>query len=128
VILAGMGLEGLIDTGTRSSHFRHILTNLGKHARGSPEWLAEAFLKTTGGDPEALIHLLDTFVDTSRAQLAAIQQPVLVLAGEEDQDNGSNSALAAWLPHATLVEIPGGHMSAVIKPELGQAIADFLTA
>lgn len=126
VILAGMGLEGLLDTGSRSGHFRHILTNLGKHERGSPEWMAEAFLKTTGGDPEALIHLLDTFVDTSREQLAAIEQPVLVLSGEEDADNGSHRALAELLPHAQHREIPGGHMSAVLKPELGQAIAEFL--
>jgi pimeloyl-ACP methyl ester carboxylesterase len=128
VVLAGMGLEGLIDTGGRSDHFRGILTNIGKHARGTPEWMAEAFLKTTGGDPEALIHLLDSFVDTSRDELAAIRQPVLVLSGEEDQDNGSHKALADLLPDARLREIPGGHMSAVLKPELGQAIADFLAA
>lgn len=128
VILAGMGLEGMTNTGERGGHFRHILTNLGKHERGTPEWNAEAFLKTTKGDPEALLLLLDTFVDTPRSALAAIEQPVLVVAGEEDADNGSHSALAAWLPHATLVETPGGHMSAVIKPELGQAIADFLAA
>jgi hypothetical protein len=30
------------------------------------------------------------------------------------------------LPHVTKAVIPGTHMSAVIKPELGQAIADFL--
>jgi pimeloyl-ACP methyl ester carboxylesterase len=128
VILAGMGLEGLVDTGARSDHFRSILTNIGKHARGTPEWMAEAFVKTTGGDPEALIHLIDSFVDTAREALAAIGQPVLVLAGEEDQDNGSHHALADLIPHAELREIPGGHMSAVIRPELGEAVADFLAA
>jgi pimeloyl-ACP methyl ester carboxylesterase len=128
VVVAGMGLEGLTGTGLRGDHFRHILTNLGKHPRGSPEWLAEAFLKTTGGDPEALIHVLDTFVDTPIEALHAIRQPVLVVAGEEDEDNGSHAALAQALLDATLVEVPGGHMSAVIKPELGTAIADFLSA
>lgn len=127
VVLAGMGLEGLVDTGARSDHFRHILSNLGSHARGTPEWMAEAFLKTTGGDAQALLPLLDSFVDTPREQLAAIEQPVLVLSGEEDQDNGSHKALADLIPDAKLVEIPGGHMSAVIKPELGQAIAEFLS-
>ncbi len=80
VVLAGMGLEGLTGTGARGDHFRHILTHLGSHPRGSPEWLAEAFLKTTGGDPLALIHVLDTFVDTPREAIARIRQPVLVLA------------------------------------------------
>ena len=128
VIVAGMGLEGLTGTGLRGDHFRHILTHLGKHVRGSPEWLAEAFLKTTGGDPEALILVLDTFVDTPIEALQAIRQPVLVVAGEEDDDNGSHAALVEALPDARLVEVPGGHMSAVIKPELGETIADFLAA
>ena len=126
VVFAGMGHEGLVDTGRRAGHFRRILTNLGKHERGSPEWLAEAFLKTIGGDPQALLRVLNTFVDTPVATLASFAQPVLVVAGVEDFDNGSAAALADALPNARYVEIPGGHMSAVVKPELGQAIADFL--
>ncbi|MCC2976190.1 alpha/beta hydrolase [Sphingomonas sp. PL-96] len=128
LVVAGMGLEGLTGTSGRAGHFRNILTNLGQHERGTPEWLAEAFLKTTKGDPVALLGILDTFVDTSREEIAAIAQPTLVVAGEEDSDNGSHAALAALLPNATLREVPGGHMSAVTKPELGQAIADFLGA
>ncbi|WP_294318403.1 alpha/beta fold hydrolase [uncultured Sphingomonas sp.] len=126
IVLSGMGLEGLLDTGRRAAHFRRILTNLGSFERGSPEWMAEAFLKTTGGDPVALLGILDTFVDTSREALAAIAQPVLVLAGEEDDDNGSHRALAELLGDARLVETPGNHMSAVVKRELGDAIAAFL--
>jgi pimeloyl-ACP methyl ester carboxylesterase len=128
VIVSGMGLDGLTGTARRGDHFRHILTNLGQHERGSPEWLAEAFLKTVKGDPIALLHILDTFVDTTEAQIASIRQPVLVLSGVEDRDNGSAQALAAALPDATLRTVPGGHMSAVLKPELGQEIADFLAA
>jgi pimeloyl-ACP methyl ester carboxylesterase len=126
VIFAGMGLEGLIETTRRVDHFRHILTNLGHHPRGSPEWLAEAFLKTTGGDPVALLGILDTFADTPPGVLAGFDWPTLVVAGIEDQDNGSAPALADALPHARHVEVPGGHMTSVVKPELGQAIADFL--
>lgn len=126
LVLSGMGLEGLLDTGRRAAHFRRILTNLGTFERGSNAWMAEAFLKTTGGDPVALLGVLDTFVDTSRAELAAIVQPVLVLAGEDDDDNGSHAALADLLPDARLVETPGNHMSAVVKRELGDAIAEFL--
>lgn len=128
LIVAGMGLEGLLGTAGRAGHFRHILTNLGKHARGSPEWLAEAFLKTTKGDPQALLPLLGSFVDTSEAELRAIAIPTLVVSGAEDHDNGSSAALAEQLPDARYVEIPGGHMSAVTKPEVGRAIADFVAA
>jgi pimeloyl-ACP methyl ester carboxylesterase len=126
VVIAGMGLSGLLDTGARSAHFRAVLSGIGTHLRGSPEWMAEAFLKTTGGDPQALLPLLDSFVDTDGADIAGITQPTLVVAGEEDDDNGSGEALADLLPHGRFVAIPGGHMSAVTKPELGQAIADFL--
>ncbi|HYJ52228.1 MAG TPA: alpha/beta fold hydrolase [Allosphingosinicella sp.] len=127
LIVSGMGLQGLRDTGARAEHFKAILKGLGTHARGSPEWMAEAFLKTTGGDPEALLPLLDSFVDTSEEMLRSIAMPTLVLSGADDHDNGSSEALAALLPRGEYVAVPGNHMSAVIKPELGTAIGDFLT-
>lgn len=126
VVLGGMGYEGITRTGARAEHFRRILTGLGSFERGSPEWLAEAFLKTTGGDPVALLALLDSFVDTGAADLSAIVQPALIVCGAEDQDNGSAPDLAAALPHGRYAEVPGGHMSAVTKPQLGEAMAAFL--
>ena len=128
LVVSGMGLEGLLSTGGRSAHFRKILTGLGTHERGSPEWLAEAFLKTTGGDPDALLPLLGSFVDSSEDELRSIATPTLVLSGTEDQDNGPAADLAELLPHARFVEVPGNHMSCVTKAELGRAIADFLAA
>ncbi|TFI56381.1 alpha/beta fold hydrolase, partial [Sphingomonas parva] len=126
LIVAGMGLRGLLNTGGRAHHFRKILTGLGSHSRGSPGWLAEAFLKTTGGDPEALLPLLGSFVDSTETEIRGIAVPTLVLAGAEDQDNGPAVDLEAVLPDARFVEVPGNHMSAVTKPELGRAIAGFL--
>ena len=125
-VLCGMGLDGILDTQGRGGYFREVLTNLGSFERGSSEWMTEAFLKTTGGDPEALLLILDTFVDTGRAELAAIDLPVLVVTGTEDDDNGSGEALAEAIPGARFRAIPGNHMSAVTRPELGRAIADFL--
>lgn len=125
-VLCGMGLDGILDTYGRGGYFRNVLTNLGSFERGTSEWMTEAFLKTTGGDPEALLRILDTFVDTSRAELAAIGLPVLVVTGVDDDDNGSGVALAEAIPGARFESIPGNHMSAVMKPELGRAIADFL--
>ena len=125
-IFSGMGLDGLTDTGRRAGHFRNILTHLGQHERGSPEWLAEAFLKTTGGDPVALLGIIDTFADTSIDDIRGFTLPTLVVCGADDRDNGSALALADALPEARYVEVPGGHMSAVTKPELGLAIADWL--
>jgi pimeloyl-ACP methyl ester carboxylesterase len=126
VVIAGMGLQGLLDTGARSAHFRAVLGGIGTHPRGSPEWMAEAFLKTTGGDPAALLPLLGSFVDTPEAAIRTIAQPVLAVAGVDDDDNGSTKALADLLPAGIAARIPGNHMSAVTKPELGRTIADFL--
>ena len=126
LVVAGMGIDGMLDTGRRTEHFRRIFQGLGTHERGSPEWMAEAFLKTTGGDPQALLPLLDSFVDTREAELRAIDLPTLVVSGAEDRDNGSAEELAAMLPRGRYVEVPGNHMSAVTKPELGRALADFL--
>jgi pimeloyl-ACP methyl ester carboxylesterase len=88
--------------------------------------MAEAFLKTTGGDPVALRLILDTFVDTSEQELCAIQTPIAVICGDEDNDNGSPADLAAALPHGKYFAIPGNHMSAVTKPDLGQAMVEAL--
>ncbi|MEO5866690.1 MAG: alpha/beta hydrolase [Sphingomonas sp.] len=126
VILSGMGLTGVVKTAGRGGYFRAVLTNLGSFSRGTSEWMTEAFLKTTKGDGIALLRVLDTFVDTPAEALSHIDQPTLVLTGVDDDDNGSPAALADAMPHATFREVPGNHMSAVTKPELGHAIADFL--
>lgn len=126
IVFSGMGLEGLTDVHRRTEYFRGVLTNLGKHKRGSPAFMAEAFLKTTGGDPRALLGVLETFVDTPADAVAGFLQPALVAMGVDDDEVGSAAALADALPNGRLVEVPGNHMSAVVKPELGQAIADFL--
>lgn len=126
VVLSGMGLDGLVATKGRGAYFHRVLTNLGSFERGSSEWLTEAFLKTTKGDPVALLRILDTFVDTPREEIAAILQPTAVISGAEDYDNGSAKEVADLLPYGLFVEIPGNHMSAVTRPELGDAIAEFL--
>ncbi|MGC6329811.1 alpha/beta fold hydrolase [Rhizorhabdus sp. FW153] len=124
-MLAGMGLEGLLDLGGRVSFFRKVLEGIGTHQKFSPEWMAEGFLRTTGGDARALLLLLDNFPRIQRASLTELSLPILVLTGSEDQDNGSARALAALLPNAGYVEVPGNHMSAVTLPEMGDAIADW---
>ncbi len=127
-VISGMGYQGVIDATRRGDFFRRVLTQIGSFERGTPEWFAEAFLKTSGGDPKALVHILDTFVSSTDAELATLDRPVLVLCGEEDQDNGSAQQLAEALPDARYQAVPGNHMSAVAKADLGEAIAAYLAA
>ncbi len=64
------------------------------------------------------------------ARLAAVDQPALVLAGEEDilVAPASASALAEALPNGTLRELPGGHAGLVEHPQAyAAALREFLT-
>ncbi len=122
-MLAGMGLEGLLDLANRADFFRRVLEGAGTHEKFSSEWMAEAFLKTTGGDPKALRLLLNSFPSVPRAALGGFDMPVMVLTGAQDNDNGSARALAEVIPNAVYAEVPGNHMSAVTLPDLGDAIA-----
>ena len=124
-MLAGSGLEGLLDLRGRVDFFRRVLEGAGTHPKFSSEWMAEGFLKTTGGDAKALLLLLDHFPAIPCAALAEFDLPILVLAGADDRDNGSPRALADALPNAAFVEIPGNHMSAVTLPEFGGALTDW---
>ena len=125
-IVAGMGLDGIVDAAAGNAYFRRVLTNPGTFERGSSEWMADAFLRSTGGDPVALLHLLDTTVDTPREDLARIETPTLVAVGADDPARRSAEELATALPSGRFVELPGNHMSAVTKPDLAAAIGDFL--
>jgi pimeloyl-ACP methyl ester carboxylesterase len=127
VVLAGMGLTGITDTGARSHFFLSVLANPGGFKAGTAEYMADAFMRQTGVDREALIQLLGAQVDTPESVLARLEIRALVLCGEADQDNGSSRALALALPNAAHVTIPGNHMSAVTRPELGTAMAAWLS-
>ena len=96
--------------------------------RQQAAWMAEQFLRTTKGDPVALLGIIDTFADTPIEAIRGFRWPIAVVCGAEDQDNGSAPDLAAAVPDGRYIEVPGGHMSSVVKPELGQAIAGFLAA
>lgn len=128
MILSGMGLRGLTQTLDNGGYYTNVLTNLGTFARGTSEWMTEAFLKTTKGDPIALLNILKTFVDTPAEVIAGLRQPTAVICGAEDDSNGSAHELADILPDSHYYEVPGSHMNAVTRKELGQAMVDFLTA
>ena len=125
-VVAGMGLDGIVDPTVGTSFFRRVLTHPGTFERGSREWMAEAFLESTGGDREALLLVLDASVATPVEEVAAMEVPTLVLVGADDAEHASASALAELLPHATFRVVPGTHMSAVSRPDLGVALVGWL--
>lgn len=128
LILGGMGLAGLAGWQRRGAFFQRAIAEYETAKRGDDTWLSIQFMKTMKVDRIAAGHLLDSFTDTPPEALAALTMPVLVVCGEQDQDNGSAPELVATLADAELATIPGTHMSSVTQPELGEAMAAFLTA
>ncbi len=128
LILGGMGLAGLAGWQRRGAFFQRAIAEFETAKRGDDTWLSIQFMKTMKVDRIAARHLLDSFTDTPPKALAALTMPVLVVCGEQDQDNGLAPDLVAALADAELATIPGTHMSSVTQPELGEAIAAFLTA
>jgi pimeloyl-ACP methyl ester carboxylesterase len=128
LVLGGMGLEGLAGWTDRGAFFIDAIDRFDEIKPGDPAFPAVSFMKTMQVDRVAARLLLQTFSDTAPAELAALTMPTLVLNGDQDRDNGSPDKLAAVLTDATLVTVPGTHMSCVTKPDLGIAIRDFLLA
>ena len=126
-VLGGAGLEGLRHWERRKLFFLEAIERFDDVQRGDPHWLSVQFMKSQKIDRVAAALLLESFADVPDQWLAAFTMPTLVVCGAEDEDNGSAEELAAALPNATFREVPGTHMSSVTKPELGQAIAAFLS-
>jgi len=129
-ILGGTGVDVLTNWKRRCRFFVDAIDMFDTAPRGDPHWLAIQFMRTMRVDREAARLLLQSMADHENAEafVSAFTMPTLVVCGSEDQDNGSAAELAAMLQQAWFVEVPGTHMSSVTKPELGDAIARFLTA
>lgn len=126
--ICGMGVAGLSDWERRADHFKRVIDEFDTIKPGDPAYTARTFLKSQGVDRVAARLLLDAMDDFDLARLAAITMPTAVICGDEDQDNGSAEELAALLPDARYIEVPGTHLNSVTKPDLGEALARFLAA
>ena len=126
LIAGGMGLGGLTDWQARAEHFIALIDRFDAITREDPAWLAAQFMKSQRVDRVAARLLLGSFTDLPLDLLDRVTMPTLVVCGDEDDDNGSASDLAARLPDATHAEVPGTHMDSVTRPEFGRAIAGWL--
>jgi len=127
-ILGGAGLEGLRHWERRKNFFLEAIELFDRVPRGDPHWLSIQFMKSQKIDLVSAALLLQSFADTFMEWLKAFTMPTMVVCGDQDDDNGSASELAAMLPNAIFREVPGTHMSSVTKPQLGEAIGEFLGA
>ncbi|HET9629691.1 MAG TPA: alpha/beta fold hydrolase [Novosphingobium sp.] len=132
LVMGGMGLAGIRGWTGRIDFFLDVIARFGTIPREDPAYMAQNFIRSTKVDIAASRLLLESFLDGSPAvaaeDLSRAALPALLVCGTEDHDNGSAEDLAAALPDGHYVPIPGNHMSCVIKPELAEAIVEFLTA
>jgi pimeloyl-ACP methyl ester carboxylesterase len=127
LVLGGMGLGGLTGWDQRVPFFIDAIDRFDDVRHGDPAFVAVSFMKTMKIDRVAARLLLGSVDDVDVAHLSRIDMPTAVICGALDSDNGSPQDLAEALPDGRYVEVPGTHMSSVTAPELGQAIAAFLS-
>jgi pimeloyl-ACP methyl ester carboxylesterase len=126
-VVAGQGLREVLGVGGGAgSILRRVFAGWGTFEPGSPEERVEQRLRSSGEDPVALSHVLDSIVATPVEAVSRIQVPTLVVTGAGDERAASADELVAALPHGTRAVVPGDHSTAVTAPELTAAIVDFL--
>ncbi len=124
-VIGGMGIAFTNPNWPRRLQFASVFQ--GK-AHLYPQYAgAVAFARRSGADTLALGLLQQAQPSTSREVLSRVQQPVLVLLGDNDVDSGGADELAKLLPKGTLVTVPGTHNDAMSQPAFGQEIVRFLT-
>ncbi len=122
-----MGASGIMQAGARAAMFEDSIRN-GEHAQDPQAGRrVQYMIRQNGLMPDAMLGVLASFAPTGEADLGAIPTPTLVVAGEDDQDNGSPEDLAALLQRGVALRVPGDHLSAVTEPKLAEAIIGFLS-
>ena len=126
-LISGYGLDALLHAAERTAWYREFFSGCGtgNFEPGSDEQETEEWLRSTGGDPQALLLALDSWVNTAPEELKSITVPTLVLTGVQDWHNQSAKALAVAL-HGSQVEVPGDHFTAEQSQEFWEALTAFL--
>lgn len=123
-VLGGMGLDFTNPNWNRRIMFADAFSGraeLTNETKGAVE-----YAKSIGADLKILGLLQDYQPVTSIAALNKIKVPVLVIAGDEDHDNGDPNELKEQLPKAELVIISGDHNNASKGEEFSNQVLKFL--
>ena len=84
------------------------------------------YVQQSGLDQRALAYLQKYQPSTPKEVLAKIRNPVLVIHGDSDVDNGSANELAMIFPNGEIAATPGDHNHAAQSPEFAAVIINFL--
>jgi pimeloyl-ACP methyl ester carboxylesterase len=95
---------------------------------GEPVPELEGFLKYVkdkGLDQRQLAYQQRAQPSTSSKELASIKNPVMVICGDADQDNGSGEKLSGMIPTSVFVKVPGNHNNASKSIDFSKAVVEF---
>jgi pimeloyl-ACP methyl ester carboxylesterase len=121
-VLGGMGTDFTNPNWPRRIMFyRAMMGDSIPEAKGAVDYVKQQHL-----DQLALAYLQRSQPSTSKEVLSKIKQPVLVICGDKDSDNGSAAELAQLLPNAQLATVPGDHNHASVSAEFSNAVKLFL--
>jgi len=121
-VMGGMGAEFTNPQWPRRIMFYKALS-------GEPVPELEAMVqnvKKQGLDQQALAYLQRSQPSTSKEELGKIKQPVLIICGDKDSDNGSAKELADLLKHPIYKVTPGDHGGASRTKEFSTEVISFL--
>lgn len=121
-VMGGMGAEFTNRLWPRRIMFYHAL-------RGDsiPELQAMVNnVKKQGLDHLALAYLQRSQPSTSKEELGKVKQPVLIICGDKDSDNGSAKELADLFKRPTYKITPGDHGNAIRTKEFSSEVISFI--
>jgi len=121
-VMGGMGAEF-----TNPEWPRRIMFYKALSGESVPELAAMVEnVKKQGLDQQALAYLQKAQPSTSKEELRKIKQPVLIICGDKDSDNGSAKELADLFKHPVYRVTPGDHGSASRTKEFSIQVISFL--
>lgn len=120
--MGGMGTDFTNPDWPRRIMFYHaMMGDSVPELKGAVDYVKQQHL-----DQLALAYLQRSQPSTPKDVLAKVKQPVLVICGDNDTDNGSANDLAKLLPHSTYNTVPGDHNHASGTAEFSKAVITFL--
>jgi pimeloyl-ACP methyl ester carboxylesterase len=85
-----------------------------------------AYIHSQHFDEQALALQQKYQPSTSRAELAKITKPVMIIRGSEDKENGSEIGLHNLIPGSKLSYVPGNHNTASLNNQFSASVFFFL--
>ncbi len=121
-VLGGMGSDFTNPEWTRRKMFyRALMGDSVPELKGLIDYVQQQKL-----DQLALAWLQRSQPSTSKEELSKVKQPVLVISGDKDADNGSAGELAKLLQNSSVATTPGDDNHAASTPEFSKEVISFL--